>query len=214
MAKNTSRIKKYLPKVLIVLLIIGLAASTVYFYKKYDDLKNNPVTADQAAQAEIDRYVAEVGKLYDLPKDEKPSVATVKDKELLKDQPFFAKAENGDITLIYSNAKLAILYRPSTGQLVNVSTVTISDGAKVTVVGEDILRGAAVASLANNQIKATDGGTTKGSYTGITVVDVSGQNEEQAKKIAETLNGKVGTLPEGEEKPADTDILVIVGKAQ
>lgn len=92
--------------------------------KELEIFKTNP---EQAAQAEVDRYVSEVGKLYDLPKEEKPSVATVKDKEKLKDQPFFAKAVNGDVTLIYTNAKLAILYRPSTKQIVNVSSVTIQD---------------------------------------------------------------------------------------
>lgn len=202
--------KKILP-ILAIVLIVLLAGSTAYFFKKYNDAKNNPVTADQAAQAEVDKYTEEVGKLYDLPKDEKPSVATVKDKEQLKDQPFFNKAENGDITLIYSQAKLAILYRPSTKQLVNVSSVTIEDAKKVTVIGTDAQRGTAVATLANAQITAKDGGAAAGAYTGVTVVDLSGSSAEQTKKIADTLKGKVGSLPEGETKPADTDILVIVG---
>lgn len=214
MTKTTRSLKKHLPKILICLLIVGLASSTVYFYKQYDDIKNNPVSADQAAQAEVDRYVGEVGKLYDLPKDEKPSVATVKDKDQLKDQPFFSKAVNGDVTLIYTNSKLAILYRPSTKQLVNVSTVTVADDATVKVIGEEAQRGAAVASLANAQIKATNGGASKGTYVGVTVIDVSGTNAEQAKKIATALNGKLATLPEGETKPTDADILVIAGKTQ
>ena len=124
-----------------VLVVLGLAASSGYFYKKHRDLsarfndvngKYQELLKDpQAAQAaEVRRYIDEVGKVYDLPKDEQPSVATVKDKEQLKSQPFFAKAENGDITLIYSTAKLAILYRPSTKQLVNVSNVTIQDEAQ------------------------------------------------------------------------------------
>lgn len=86
--------------------------------------KNNP---EEAAKAEVRRYVEEVGAVYALPEDEEPSVATVSDKSKLEDQPFFAKAENGDITLIYTNAKLAILYRPSNKQIVNVSSVTIQD---------------------------------------------------------------------------------------
>lgn len=130
--------KKNVLRVVAVLLIAGLAAFGGFYFKKYRDLnvKYKDVNAKyeelikdpQAAQAaEVRRYIEEVGKVYDLPKDEEPSVATVKDKEQLKSQPFFAKAENGDITLIYSKAKLAILYRPSTKQLVNVSSVTIQD---------------------------------------------------------------------------------------
>lgn len=130
--------KKNILIVVNVVVIIGLAAAAGYFFRqhrnlnarfndinsKYEELRNNP-QAVQAAEAE--RFIQEVGRLYDIPKEEKPSVATVSDKEKLKDQPFFAKAENGDVTLIYSNAKLAILYRPSTKQIINVSTVTIQD---------------------------------------------------------------------------------------
>jgi len=128
--------KKKLLVALNILLIIGLAAAAGFYFKKYREVnvqysdvqgKYTELLQDpQAAQAaEVRRYIEEVGKVYDLPDDEEPSVATVKDKEQLKDQAFFAKAENGDVTLIYSKAKLAILYRPSTKQLVNVSSVTI-----------------------------------------------------------------------------------------
>lgn len=123
-----------------VLLIIGLAGVAGYYFKEHRDLKASyndvqgkytELTSDpQTVQAaEVRKYIEEVGKVYDLPKDEEPSVATVKDKDQLKDQPFFAKAENGDITLIYNNAKLALLYRPSSKQLVNVSNVTIQQDA-------------------------------------------------------------------------------------
>jgi hypothetical protein len=203
--------KKKLLLLVNALLLIGLAGAAGFYFKEYNDLKKNPVTADQAAQAEVKRYVAEVGRLYDLPKDEEPSVATVKDKEQLKDQPFFNKAENGDVTLIYTNAKLAILYRPSTKQLVNVSSVTVQDSVRVKVIGLSDQRGNAIASLANAQISATDGGDAEGTHTGVTVVDLTGENAAQAEKIADTLQGKVGELPEGEDKPTDVDILVIVG---
>jgi hypothetical protein len=212
--KGKRGMRKKVLLVVNVLLLVGLAEAAGFYFKKYNDLKKNPVTADQAAQAEVERYVAEVGRLYDLPKDEEPSVATVKDKEQLKDQPFFSKAENGDVTLIYTNAKLAILYRPSTKQLVNVSSVTVQDGARVKVIGLSDQRGNAIASLANAQISATDGGNAKGDHTGVIVVDLTGQNAAQAEKIADTLQGKVGKLPAGEDEPEDTDILVIIGAAQ
>jgi hypothetical protein len=125
-----------------VLLVVVLVAAGSWFFLKYrqersnlgkkyaeatkqlDAYKKDP---NAAAQAEVNKTIEEVGKLYALPKDEQPSVATVKDKAKLSDQPFFAKAENGDITLIYSNAKLALLYRPTTKQIINVSSVTIQD---------------------------------------------------------------------------------------
>lgn len=130
--------KKKILIIVNVLVIIALAGAAGFYFKKYRDLngqykdvqgKYTELVQDpQAAQAaEVKRYIDEVGAVYDLPKDEEPSVATVKDKDQLKDQSFFARAENGDITLIYSNAKLAILYRPSTKQLVNVSSVSIQE---------------------------------------------------------------------------------------
>jgi hypothetical protein len=148
MAKDSSShrsVTKLILAIVITLVIIALLAGGAFYFMKYrrlskrydelsqennklsqqyQELKTNP---DAVAQAEVQRYIDEVGKLYALPKDEKPSVATVKDKDKLKDQPFFAKAENGDVTLIYANAKLAILYRPSTKQLINVSSVTIQN---------------------------------------------------------------------------------------
>lgn len=125
-----------------VFLVVVLVAAGSWFFLKYrkerSDLGTKYAEASKvlaafkqdpnaAAQAEANKTIEQVGKVYSLPKDETPSVATVKDKEKLKDQPFFANAENGDITLIYSTAKLAILYRPSTNKIINVSSVTIQD---------------------------------------------------------------------------------------
>lgn len=95
--------------------------------KANQDLKTYRADPTQASKAEVSRIVEEVGKLYALPKGEDPSVATVKDKQKLKDQPFFNNAENDDVTLIYSKAKLAVLYRPSSQKIINVSSVTIED---------------------------------------------------------------------------------------
>lgn len=92
--------------------------------QKVEEFKTNP---EAAAQEEINRYVEQVSKLYALPANEQPSVATVNDKSKLEDQPFFENAENGDVTLIYAQSKLAILYRPSTDKIVNVSSVTINE---------------------------------------------------------------------------------------
>lgn len=194
-----------------IVVLLGLAGAAGFYFKQYRDLKSNPASAQQAAQDQADRTVEEVGKSYDLPKDEKPSVATVSDKEKLKDQPFFAKAENGDITLIYSNAKLAILYRPSTKKVINVSTVSIQGNARVKIIGSATARQTVTAALTGAQIAATDGGAAKTAPTSITVVDVSGQNAEHAKKVAEAVKGTVGALPAGEDTPTDADILVVAG---
>lgn len=98
----------------VVVLIIGVAiASAYYFYQenqKFQALLKNPT---EAAKEETKALVAQVGKLLELPQGEEPTLATITDKERLKDQPFFAKAENGDKILIYTQAGKAILYRLS-----------------------------------------------------------------------------------------------------
>ncbi len=214
MAKEGKRFYKRFLLVVNVLALIALAAFGGYYFRKYQNLKNNPAPASQIAQEEVDRIIAKVDKLYSLPKDEKPSVATVKDKEKLKDQPFFDKAENDDITLIYSNAKLAILYRPSTDKIINVSSVTIQSSATVRVIGAAASRDNVEKILKENfanDVTVSGTGDAKNTYSGITIIDLSGQKGEVAKKLAEGLKGQVGTLPEGEDKPQGVDILIIAG---
>lgn len=123
--------------VLGVLLALSLAGNGFLLWQyteKQEELEQANKTIDlfkadpeSAQQASVEQYVKQVALVYDLPEDETPSVATVRDQELLAEQPFFERAENGDVVLIYPDAELAILYRPATGQLVNVSSLTIDD---------------------------------------------------------------------------------------
>lgn len=76
---------------------------------------------------EINALLEKVGMLIELPQGETPTVATVSDKDKLKDQPFFANAQNGDKVIIYPNAKKAILYRPSINKLIDVAPVSFGD---------------------------------------------------------------------------------------
>ncbi|MEO7364045.1 MAG: hypothetical protein ABIV43_00865, partial [Candidatus Saccharimonadales bacterium] len=61
-----------------------------------------------------------------VPADETPTVATVSNVEKLKGQTFFANAQIGDKVIVYVNAKQAILYRPSTNQIVTMAPVNDS----------------------------------------------------------------------------------------
>lgn len=209
MAKRSLVSKKTILRTINVLIILALAGAAGYYYRQYDDLKNS--TPEKLQQAQTDQYINEVGKLYSLPQNEKPDVATVKDKEALKKQyPFFDQAENGDVVLIYKDAKLAILYRPTTKQLIKVGPVNIESGVTVRVLGKEADRAAVEKALNDNQLSFSKA-DPKTAVVGITVVDVKGTNGEQAKKLAEIVGGKVGTLPVGEDKPSDVDLLVFVG---
>jgi hypothetical protein len=90
--------------------------------KTKDQLKNQQkVPADVSPRDENKQLVEKVGKLIILPANEEPDIATVIDLNKLKDQPFFAKAQVGDKVLIYSQAKKAVLYRPSTNEVIELA---------------------------------------------------------------------------------------------
>lgn len=103
-----------------VMVLLALIAG--YFFWQYTKLKANP---DAAAQETTQRLVGKVEKLYQLP-DEKPTVAQINDKDKLKEQPFFKSAQNGDYLLIFTNAKLAVLYREDDNKLINVGPIAIT----------------------------------------------------------------------------------------
>jgi len=213
MAKNSESsgrgiAKKILLTFLYLIPLVGLAVFGAIFFSKYQTLKQ--ASPDKLAQTQVDDTISKVGKLYALPTDEKPDVVTVKDKAKLGDQPFFAKAQNGDVTLIYYKSKLAILYRPSNNQLVNVSTLSAAETPKISLIGTADGRESVGKLLLQNKVIFTDGGDND-SVVGITVVDLNGKNAEAVKKLAETIKGQVGRLPEGVTKPADADIAVLVG---
>jgi len=107
----------------VVVPIVAVVAIIIagYLYKEVRTLKQTP---QAQAQKEVADLVAKVSKLIDLPA-ETPTVATVADPALLKDQAFFEKAEKGDKVLIYAQAKKAILYSVSMNKVLNVAPLNI-----------------------------------------------------------------------------------------
>lgn len=114
-------IKRLLVVVPTVLFVV--AAGVAYsFYVQVADLKKNP---QAEAQAEVKNVVEQVAKLIVLPTDEDPTLATVVDPDKLRDQPFFANAQKGDRVLIYTKARKAILYNPTSHKIVDVAPINI-----------------------------------------------------------------------------------------
>lgn len=87
---------------------------------------NVPVDPKMALEKEIETITAQIGKTMELPADEKPTLATVTDKGKLKSQDFFENAKNGDKLLIFAKAKKAILFRPTTGKIIDFTNLTSS----------------------------------------------------------------------------------------
>lgn len=108
--------------VLVFVIGVGVGGAAIYFYPQLLGLSKT----EAQTQANTDQIISEVGKLIELPTDERPTVATVSDAEKLKAQPFFSKAKNGDTVLIYTNSKRAILYRADENRIIEVGAVNIN----------------------------------------------------------------------------------------
>ena len=115
--------KFILPASIAVIVLIVLGTGGYFLYQKtQNQTSTNP---QQSAQEEIKKLVAEVGNLIALPEGEDPTVATVSDVDKLKNQPFFAKAKNGDKVLIYTQSRKAYLYDPSSKKIIEVAPLNI-----------------------------------------------------------------------------------------
>ncbi len=219
-----------LPVILTFLLIV-VAGAGVYAYTLYQQsqsqlkLLKNP---QEAAKFETQQVIDAVGKLISLPSNETPTIATVTDAKKLKNQPFFAKASNGDKVLIYTTAKKAILYNPSQNKIVDVAPVNIDTskggvaGAHTQLVKVAIYNGTTKVGLTNSledqlkkQVTNIDvvkkDNAKKSDYSKTLIVDLTGKQKDAVDQLAKLLNGQVANLPDGEAKP-DADLLIIVGK--
>ncbi len=120
--------EKFMKVVVPVIAVVAIIAAG-YMYSQLRVLKQNP---QAVAQKEVADLVAKVGKLVVLPEGENPTVATVSDPQALKDQPFFAKAVQGDKVLIYAEAKKAVLYSVSLNKVIDVAPLNIGATKAVT----------------------------------------------------------------------------------
>lgn len=214
---ETEKSKGGVNKILLIVaavVLIGLGSATVYFYIQYQNIKKNP---NQVAQAEVNRIVKLVGQLIALPNDESPTLATVLDKDKLKDQPFFASTQNGDTILIYTKAKKAIIFREKANRIINVGPISIDqkNGTPVALINaggniDDVTKKINDKYAGSVTITGTTDAKNKSSVNKITVVDVAGNSGDQAKQLAELLGGTVGNLPSGETAPDGANIVIFV----
>jgi hypothetical protein len=223
-----NQLSKLLP-IFIILALIGLGTGG-YYYVKYqkvqkdlESVKADPSTAQKAAEAEAKMVTDEVRKLMELP-DESPTVATITDIEKLKEQAFFQKGKNGDKVLIFTNAKKAILFDPNSKKILDVAPLNIgTPSAQVAPQAKIGLRNGTTTSGLTNNIESTikkeypqsniasKENATKTDYQKSVIVVLNDTAKGAAENLSKTLNIPLGALPEGENKPANIDILIIVG---
>ncbi len=188
---------------LLVLLLAGILVLGVY------TVYRNLHQTSAAATADL---VTEVSRRAVLPAGETPAISTVIDETKL-DQPFLAQARKGDKVLLYLQSGRAVVYRPSSGQIVNMGPletpkprVFVRDG-RPDAIPEDFEQ----RLTANGDfIVASRDSSSRKKYGRTIVVDLSGSRPDVARTLADRLGAVVAALPEGESRP-EADLLVIVG---
>lgn len=220
--------KKKIFKILLVLGLMALvAAPGYYFYNKYQEAQAKLDSPAEVAKTELKEVLDRVSVLIELPSDEEPTLATVSDKEKLVGQSFFAKAENGDKLLIYVTAKKAILYRPSTNKIIEVSVLAINDStptpqtaAKVKVA---LLNGTNVSGLtktAETKLNSLGGfavaekGNAIGKFEFTTLIALNKQIDTRIiQSLASAYGASVSAdLPTGETGSKTADLVMILGE--
>lgn len=219
----------------ILLVAVGGVGASVYFYSQYSKTQ---VLGTQNDFSEVKSVVEDVATHMELPTEE-PSVATVSDTEKLKNQPFFANAQNGDKVLIYQSSKKVILYRPSIDKIIEVAVLNLGDavavnqnpliatgGATVTPTEASktatviILNGTTATGLTRRaeplisdisgiEIIGRDN-AQKNDYGKTIVINAGNAPAATVTAIAGMLNATVETLPETEAREG-ADIIVILG---
>jgi hypothetical protein len=116
--------------VAIALIALGIvifgAVNLIHKKPNYPNLPNYPSPPTPIPMPKkVTDLITTIGEKTSPPQGETPSVATVTDVKKLPKELFFAKAENGDKVLIYTVVKKAYLYRPSTGEVIQESSVKI-----------------------------------------------------------------------------------------
>ena len=67
------------------------------------------------------------------------------------------------------------------------------------------------AKINNIEIVGRDN-ASRNDYTKTKVIDLTGNNQQLAETTSQEVNGEIVSLPDGEIRPENSDILIIVGQ--
>lgn len=113
------RRRRAVTSILLVLLLAISAASVLLFIKYREAVDDNPKTQER-------RTIQQVTDILEAP-DEQPSVVTVLDASKLSNKQLAERAHDGDKLLVYAEHKRVVIFRPSSGKIVDM--LTIQDAA-------------------------------------------------------------------------------------
>lgn len=110
-------------RVLIILLAIVVL---VLLYSLFRSNKKDIVAQDKNNKEAV---LMAVSRLMVLPDETGVVVATVSDREKLREQDFFRLAENGDKVVVFPKARQAVLYRPGVDKIVTIAPLASADAS-------------------------------------------------------------------------------------
>jgi len=120
---------KWAGKILLILLLISAIIFTFAVFRYWAVSKNVNTIGEnikQSAQStnNLKILIDKVSRLILLPQNEAPSIATINNvAQLQKDSSFYKDARNGDVLLIYFQAKKAFIYDPEKNIIINTGPV-------------------------------------------------------------------------------------------
>ncbi len=206
-------------RIAVLLLLVFLAA--VVGYVVFIMLAPDKALTDKQ---QMEQVRSAVSKHIILPVGEDPTLATVTNKNDLKDEFLKKNADTGDKILIYYKSLKVIIYRPEIDKLIATGPLEI-DASAEEVAGTKIrirngssndaavqrIRDALKANYTSATLQESDASTRK-NYPYTIVIDLTdGEKYNFVTNISQTIGATRGVLPAGEVAPEDTDILIITG---
>jgi hypothetical protein len=202
--RSSSRRKLNPASLILVLITVAALGFGGYFYVQYRDLKD---TTSKSADEVNQELIAQVNKVYELPKDQTPVVALVSDE---------AKFKGEYNLLLYEKAGLAVLYRSSEKKVVGTATFAVKRSASVYLVASADKQSAVEAQLTKNydvELVGKASPTTLPAQS--SVFDATGKNTELVAKIAAELGATVVSSSPLSTPPSENpDIVVLIGTPQ
>ena len=176
--------------VFVIMTTVGITAFYFYVqYKRPGMVPNASLNTAEQAKKDADETKRLIGEVIELPDDEEPILATVTDVAKVKNQKFFAKAQNGDRVLIYTINKKAILFRPSTNKIIEVSQVSGLDYDSNSDRATD-------SQSATNGAKKEEGDISKDTTDNSeALVNVAIYNGSRIKGLAQKISDMITLIP-------------------
>lgn len=225
----------------IVFLVVALAIGATSYYFVYFKKNAAPppvaqnVLGDKSntkikriSDQEAKNLIAEIEKVIDLPGEEVPTIATVTDLSKLSSQVFYKKAQIGDKVLIYTENKMAYLYRPSEKKIIQVgnvaSDITPSPSVESNKIKVSLKNGTGnpeIMGIVENELKKaypeieiiSKGNAAKFNYDKTVVVSYKESARLFSDDFAKTIKADLkDALPEGEKKEENAEVVIIFGK--